>query len=81
MRMLAALEHPVGHPAGAGAALAGGVGGVADDGALVVDEVDALGLAVGVVFQEAVARLVEKAFERIDLELQQRAFNRCCRRG
>jgi hypothetical protein len=68
------LEHPVGHPAGAGAALAGGVGGVADDGALVVQEVNALGLAVGVVFQEAVARLVEKAFKRIDLELQQRAF-------
>jgi hypothetical protein len=49
MRMLAALQDPVGQPAGAGPALAGGVGGVADDGALVVQEIDALGLAVGVV--------------------------------
>ena len=74
MRMLARAQDPVGHPARARVALAGGVGRVADDRALVVDEVDALGLAVGVVAQEAVVRLVEEALEGLDLQFEQRAL-------
>jgi hypothetical protein len=67
-------QDPVGHPAGAGLALAGGVGGVVDHRALVIQEVHARGLAVRLVLQESVARLAEEALEGLDLELQQRAF-------
>jgi len=67
------VQNPVGQPANAGFALAGGVVRVVDDGALVVQKIDPAGLAIGVVFQKTVAGLGEEAFERIDLELQRRA--------
>jgi hypothetical protein len=46
---------------------------------VLVEEVDALGLAVGVVAQEAVARLVEEADEFVDLQLQQRPLEHVAR--
>jgi hypothetical protein len=63
-------QDPIGHPAGAWLAPARGVTRVADDGALFVDKLDALCLAMRAVAQELVAGLVEVALKCIDLELE-----------
>ena len=74
-------QDPVRHPARPGPALAGGVGRVADDRPLLVDEVDPVGLAVSIVAQKPVTRLVEEALERFDLEFELGALEDIARRG
>ena len=64
------MQNPVWHPAWAGAALAGAVGGVLDDGVLAVKKIRPTGLAICAIFQEAVARLVKKPLKRLHLQLQ-----------
>ena len=67
-------QNPVGQPARAGQAAAGGEGGIAHHHPLVINEVGAVRLAMPAVEEKAVLGLDEKAFKRLHLELQQRPF-------
>ena len=60
-------QYPVGQPARSRQAAAGGVGRVVDDGMAFIQKVDTVRLAMGIVLQKLVARLVEKTFKPLHL--------------
>ena len=64
-------QNPVGQPARASKALAGGECGVVDDHPFVVNEVHTISFTMPVILKKVVARLVEETFKRFNFELYQ----------
>ena len=64
------LQHPVGGPAIAVIALAGGVGGLVDGRALAAEKLDALGIAMALGIEKLVGRFGEVALKGIDLQFE-----------
>ena len=67
-------DHPVGFPAGAVSAQAGGVGSAVDHSVVAVEELHPVCVTMALGGQELVGGVVEIALESIDLHLQGRAL-------
>ena len=67
-------QYPVWQPIRPGQATAAGQTGVVDDRSLLIDEINTIGLPVGIILGKVVTWLTEKTLESVELEFQQRAF-------
>ena len=64
------FEHPFGQPAGAWQARAGGVGRIANDGTLLIDELNVRSLAMAATFEQGVVSLQKMALKGVRLQDQ-----------